>query len=422
MRLALLTHEPFHPPSGGGSAEAIYLVREFVRRGHQVHVFCPEIVEPARVAAEFGIRLHAFTGWRMGRYTRWRSLKYLLYPFGLERLVRQAATTFPCDLLLTQHAISAVAGGRLRRRLGVPLVMNQLDFLTGFMETWPRWRMPRSVLALLKNYELSLPQRFAAEGVMTVSEPLADRLAAAGYPRNRLQPIYYGYDAARFACDAVAVAARTDRPPVVAMHGSFDYHHLGRVALEALARVRLDRPDAVLRLVGQPTEALRRFVGAARGRGLGNAIECVGFVPYGEVAGCLARASLGIIPYENSTGVQCAFVAKAVEYLGLGLPVVSTALEGIRRQLGGERLLRMVPFDGAAFGAAILDWLRTPLAERAALAVPTSQRISARLDWSRVCSSAADFVEAVAARHGRRGGVEPGDGGAREGRDHGRGA
>ena len=41
MRLAFLTHEPYFPPSGGGSAEAIYLIRELVRRNHEIHLFCP---------------------------------------------------------------------------------------------------------------------------------------------------------------------------------------------------------------------------------------------------------------------------------------------------------------------------------------------------------------------------------------------
>src|SRR5438876_3452256 len=41
MRVAFLTHEPFYPPSGGGSAEAVYLAQEMVRRGHEVHLFCP---------------------------------------------------------------------------------------------------------------------------------------------------------------------------------------------------------------------------------------------------------------------------------------------------------------------------------------------------------------------------------------------
>ena len=65
MRIAFLTHEPFHPPSGGGSAEAIYLVREMVRRGHEVHLFCPEFPDAEAKAAEFGITPHLFKRWKM---------------------------------------------------------------------------------------------------------------------------------------------------------------------------------------------------------------------------------------------------------------------------------------------------------------------------------------------------------------------
>ena len=54
MRLAFLTHEPFYPPSGGGSAEAVYLVEEMVARGWEVHLFCPRVTPLNRVARCFG--------------------------------------------------------------------------------------------------------------------------------------------------------------------------------------------------------------------------------------------------------------------------------------------------------------------------------------------------------------------------------
>jgi hypothetical protein len=33
-----------------------------------------------------------------------------------------------------------------------------------------------------------------------------------------------------------------------------------------------------------------------------------------------------MVPYEESTGTHCAFVAKIVEYLATGLPVASTRI------------------------------------------------------------------------------------------------
>src|SRR4051812_15965743 len=117
MRVAFVTHEPFFPPSGGGSAEALYLVKEFTARGHEVHVFCPQLAEPEAVQKQFGIVLHEFKRWRMGRYTSFRSAKYLLYPAAIQQLVEAAAVQTPFDLVFSQHAVSAVAAGRLKQRL-----------------------------------------------------------------------------------------------------------------------------------------------------------------------------------------------------------------------------------------------------------------------------------------------------------------
>jgi len=127
LRIAFLTHEPFYPPSGGGSAEAVYLVQEMARRGHEVHVFCPRIANAEEIGKRFGIWLHSFNRWSMSRYVRFRNFKYLAYPFFLERMVIRAARETKFDLLVSQHAISAVAAGRLKRKLAVPVVMNFPD-------------------------------------------------------------------------------------------------------------------------------------------------------------------------------------------------------------------------------------------------------------------------------------------------------
>src|SRR5438552_11341881 len=101
MKVAFLTHEPFYPASGGGSAEAIYLVQEFVRRGHLAHLFCPKVENLQRIREDFKVRLDEFTAWPMGRYTPLRNLKYLLYPFFLERMVMKAAKRERFDLVFS---------------------------------------------------------------------------------------------------------------------------------------------------------------------------------------------------------------------------------------------------------------------------------------------------------------------------------
>lgn len=408
MRLAFLTHEPFYPPSGGGSAEALYLVEEMVRRGYEVHVFCPRLDDPAAVRQRFGVRLHEFTAWRMGRYARWRTIKYALYPLALARQVQRTVQATPPDVIFAQHSVSALAAGWLRRRLQRPIVMNFLDFLTGFLETWPRYLMPPPIVSQLKAFELHLPVRYHADAVLAVSDTLADELVARGFPRERVQPIYFGYDAALFdpakfgarakgegeAESALhAPASAPAGPPVVVMHGSLDHHHLGAIAVEAVAHVARVRPEVVFRFIGQRTAALERLLRRVAATAPAARVECLGFVPYAEVAAHLAQAAVGIVPYEESRGVHCAFVAKVVEYLGLGLPTVCTPLQSLRRYFGDEPLIRFSEFDGASFGERILSWLQEPVQKRRQLAPAAIQRVRAALDWRVISRRALDFVE-----------------------------
>jgi glycosyltransferase involved in cell wall biosynthesis len=390
LRIAFLTHEPFYPPSGGGSAEAVYLVEEMVRRGHEVHVFCPQIADAENVQKQTGIRLHPFTRWPMNRYARFRNFKYLVYPFFLERMVVRAARETKFDLLVSQHAISAVAAGRLKRTLAVPVVMNFPDLLTGFMETWPAWLAPRPLVAALTRYEISLPSRYGVDGVLTVSDTLADLFVERGFPRERTLPIYYGYDAGIFPFRARPAPAV---PPVVVMHGSFDAHHLGPIAFEAIRWVTQRRPGTVFRFIGKRTAALEGFLSRAQKQIPGFKFESTGFVPYAEVAKQLDDVSVGIVPYEESAGTHCAFVAKAVEYVASGLPAVSTPLKSIRRYFQDDPMVRFSKFNGEDFGQKIIGWLdETPTSWQLA-AGASAARVQAELDWRPLCRKAVDFME-----------------------------
>jgi glycosyltransferase involved in cell wall biosynthesis len=337
----------------------------------------------------------------MGRYTNLRNAKYLLYPSLLQRLVEKTAAGRPFDFVFSQHAIAAVTAGRLKKKWGVPVVMNFLDYLTGFMETWPVWLAPPPALALLKRFELSLPSKYNVDGLLTVSDTLADYFAGAGYPRERITPIYYGYDSELFRYRDPRPWDGTT-PPVIVMHGSLDHHHLRDIALIAMDRVVRDLPQAIFRFVGHRTGALESFLARARQRVPLARIELTGFVPYTEVAAQLASADLGIVPYEESTGTHCAFVAKIVEYLAVGLPVVSTSINSAARYFANEPTVTFAGFEGIRFGEAILHTLRHPPANLVQAARAASLRVRHELDWRAISRKACDVVAGIAAAHGLR--------------------
>jgi glycosyltransferase involved in cell wall biosynthesis len=396
MRIAFLTHEPFFPPSGGGSAEAVYLVEEMVARGHAVHVFCPRLAKAEDVRSRFRVQLHEFTTFEMGRYTSFRNFKYLLYPGLLQRLVECVHAKSPFDLVLSQHAIAAVTAGRLKRKFGIAVLQNFLDYLTGFMETWPPYLAPPPALTVLKRFELSMPKRYGVDGIMTVSDTLADYFASSGYPREKILPIYYGYDSALFPFREPK-PRDPSTPGIIVMHGSLDHHHLGRIALDAVEIVTRQMPATLFRFVGHETASLKTFLAKLKFRAPTARSDTTGFVPYSEVARHLQSTHLGIVPYEASTGTHCAFVAKIVEYLAVGLPVVSTKLDSASRYFGSEPRVSFTEFNGQSFAQAILDRLRNSSSNENSQARVASERVQRELDWRAISRKAIDFVERASA-------------------------
>jgi glycosyltransferase involved in cell wall biosynthesis len=177
------------------------------------------------------------------------------------------------------------------------------------------------------------------------------------------------------------------------MHGSFDTHHLGPIAIRAISRIALAKPETHFLFIGRETDAVKKLAKRVFAAAPLAKLECTGFVPYGEVAQRLGQATVGIIPYEPSSGAHCAFVAKLVEYAALGLPVVSTPLAGVKSFFGDEPSVRFSAFDGGQFANDVIDLLDNPppRAESEHLA----GRVAAELDWPVICAKAVDRLEAI---------------------------
>jgi glycosyltransferase involved in cell wall biosynthesis len=101
------------------------------------------------------------------------------------------------------------------------------------------------------------------------------------------------------------------------------------------------------------------------------------------------------VPYEESAGTHCAFVAKVVEYVASGLPTVCTPLKSIQRYFQNDPMVRFARFDGADFGGKIVGWLDDSPAVWQSRALESARRVQTELDWKPLCHKAVDFVEKI---------------------------
>ena len=109
------------------------------------------------------------------------------------------------------------------------------------------------------------------------------------------------------------------------------------------------------------------------------------------------------MPYEESAGTHCAFVAKVVEYVASGLPAVATPLKSIRGYFRDDPMVRFSKFDGADFGKQIIAWLDESPEVWRIRAAHSAARVRNELDWLPLCRKAVDFAERICSNSGRPG-------------------
>lgn len=195
----------------------------------------------------------------------------------------------------------------------------------------------------------------AAAALTTVSQPLADGLAAAGIPSHKITVIPNGVDTARFsprdrtACrDALGLS---ERPTVVCV--SRLSHEKGVDLLVAAARELVTKlPDAHVFIVG---EGLMRadLVRQIAALGLGSVVRLVGGVAHDKVAEWMGAADVVCMPSRREGHPNA-----AMEALACGRPLVASRTGALTTLITAARGLTVAPGDARALGTALISALQ----------------------------------------------------------------
>jgi teichuronic acid biosynthesis glycosyltransferase TuaC len=186
-----------------------------------------------------------------------------------------------------------------------------------------------------------------ADGLLAVSQAMADDIEALGLPRPRVH--YTGVDLDRFAPADRAAAKRAlgVAGPLVVAVGALIPRKGHDILIDAVARL----PGVTLLIAGDGPERSALTARAARNS---NRIRLLGAVPHAELPRLFAAADVSALA-SSSEGLANAWV----ESLASGTPVV-VADTGGARELVTLEAGRVVPRDPDAFAAAIAELLAAP--------------------------------------------------------------
>ncbi len=401
MRIAYLLADLGIPLGGskGASVHARAITEAIAALGHEVVCFAARAhtgadgtsplvsrsVSLDPVLAEFVESLSLAARSPRRRDLRRREMAGLCLNDPFRRAVEEEHGRRPFGLLLERYSLWSLAGARLSRDLGIPLL---LEVNAPLPEEERRYRL-LALGSVARAVRRSIFRE--AAGIVAVSREVADGAVREGADASRVEVVPNGFDPALFR--PPAAPERRGAPFVIGFLGSLKPWHGIDVLCSAFALLAREDPAARLLLVGDGP--LRAWVEAFGARaGLGDRIELTGFVAHGEVPAQLRRFDVAVAPYANADGFYFSPL-KIFEYMASGLPIVASGLGQIVEVLEDRRTALLVPpGNGSALAGAIRE-LRSRPALRRRLGRAAARAARGRYRWRDTAMKVMRLAERV---------------------------
>jgi glycosyltransferase involved in cell wall biosynthesis len=325
------------------------------------------------------------------------------------------------------RSMFAAAGAHRRRRYGLvqvhtlpdylvfatlPLKLVRVPVLLDLHEAMPeffRGRFPKAANPI--SYKLLLlAERMSialANELLTVNEPLAERLRKRGADPARLTVVMNSPDLRLFSPDAHPHREfMADGVLRLVYAGAITPTYELDVILRAMAELRRLRPSLKVAATfygrGDAEESLKAL---AAELGLADCLEMPGRIPIDTVAGAVARADIGVAATKLDAYSEVSLSTKVLEYGAMAKPVVATRLPTVELYFGQDTLSLYEAADPESLAKAILHLVDDP-ADRGARVERTSARVG-ELGWSHQGEAYRAVVERLAKpRHGKNQGPQ----------------
>jgi glycosyltransferase involved in cell wall biosynthesis len=274
---------------------------------------------------------------------------------------------------------------------GVPVLLDLHEAMPEFFRSrFPKAANPISYRLLRLQEKLSCA--FANE-VMTVNEPLAERLRGLGVKPDRLTVILNSPDLGLF--DASASPRRefmADGVLRIVYAGALTPTYELDVVLKAVAAIARTRPDLpVMATLYGRGDALPGLQALVDELSIADRVSFPVRIPIEDVPGAVAAAAIGVAPTRLDPFTGMSLSTKVLEYAAMEKPVVASRLPTVERYFAADTLSIYEPGDPESLAAMVLN-LVDDADERNRRVERTSRRVE-ELSWTRQGRAFTEVVE-----------------------------
>jgi len=359
--------------------------------GHEVRVVGPPAYDGAALGDESRL-LNTLRRWLPATLMELAEIAYSVPAY---RRLARAAAEFRPDVIYERYNLFHLAGALLARRRKLPLLVEVNSPLAQERARFGNLRLRR-----LARWAEAFVWRTAAR-VLPVTEVLAEHVAAAGVPRERIVVVPNGVDPEEFPLDRPAPATADAKDELVLGFVGFvrPWHGVDAV-VRGIAAWR-GKPRLSLVVVGEG-DARPQLEQLAAELGVADRVRFTGLADRSAVPGLVAGFDIALQP----AAVPYASPLKVLEYMAAGRAVVAPDQPNLRELLADGRTALL--FDpgaqppGAAMWRAVARLVADP-ALRARLGAAAQAEIVARdLTWPGNARRIVALAQAEIAQAGGR--------------------
>lgn len=345
-RLCMVVHGPYPV----GEARVLREARAAQAHGYEVDVVALHRPSEPRREVVDGCRVFRLPVTMHRRTTLQVPLEYVGFLL-LATLWLLRSLIRPYDVVQVHNPPDFLVAAATPARLGgARLVFDVHDFAPELFELH-FGRAPavvRRALARVERWAFRTP-----DAVITVNSRYAERIAVIrGAP-------------AQVVLNSLDEGLLPDRPTPqsgfrIVTHGTLNKHYGVDVLVEAFRGVKDEVSDARLEIYGDgdAVEIIRRRIGDLR---LEDDVEFrPRFLPQQEALRLVSGARAGVITNLGLPRNHQALPVKLLEYVAMGIPVVTSDLRAIHDYFSSDELVFVPPGDVAALTAALIDVATSP--------------------------------------------------------------
>ena len=329
-----------------------------VGRGDEVHLICPPAPSFAGGAEMGGVVLHptGSIGHKNSSSARAYVMQYLGFTVsaGVKALRLHLRKRFDVVHVHTMpdFLVFSALGPKL---LGAKVILDVHDLMPELYASKFGLGESHWIIRSLKVVE-RLSVRFA-DAAVAVHRPHLDALVAHGNPADKFTIVMNLPDPAMFRRreDGAQVGEFT-----LIYHGMVGRRNGLDVAVRAAAIAQDQIPGLKLRILGDGDD-LPRVRGLVEELGVGE-IVCLeqGLRPIEEVIPALESAAVGVVPIIDDPFTKYMLPVKLLEYVALGMPVISSSTSTIRAYFSEGMLAFSSPGNPEELAARMIELYREP--------------------------------------------------------------